>query len=97
MTEKEIIDKNTAMLEISDFNKSEFEELKDFLSDKKQCKALIFMFNNIDRFLFFTSQGNRICVHYNTNGFNGFTKENPHYLSNKKRISFTEFKNIFKT
>lgn len=88
--------KNTVALNVSNFNKKQIEELKHFLLNKKQCKSLIFMFENIDSFLFFTKNGGRICVYYDSNGFNGFTKENPIYLPNKKHVSFSEFVKIFK-
>lgn len=85
---------NSVALNISNFSKEEFEKLKFFLADKKQCKSLKFMFENIERFLFFTKGGGEICVYYDSNGFNGFTKEHPIYLPNKKYVSFDEFINI---
>lgn len=86
--------KENTMLVINSFDKKKMLELKQFLSDKNQCAELRFMFRTIDRFLFFVSNGGSVCVYYDGNGLNGYTKDNPIYLPNKKEIDFETFKKI---
>jgi hypothetical protein len=84
---------NTKLI-INSFDKDKFLELKDFLSNKNQCANLKMMFRKIDRFLFFISKGGSVCIYYDSNGFNGYTNENPIYLPNKKPIDFDLFKKL---
>lgn len=84
---------NTKLV-INSFDKDKMLELKEFLSDKKQCANLKLMFRTIDKFLFFVSNGGSVCVYYDSNGFNGYTNENPIYLPNKTTIDFDLFKKL---
>ena len=85
------ITKYNTILVINSFDKNKILELKQFLSDKKQCSSLKMMFRTIDRFLFFISNRGSVCVYYDSNGFNGYTKEDPYYLPNAHRIDLETF------
>lgn len=88
------MEKENTMLIINSFDKNKMLELKEFLSGKNQSAELRIMFRAIDRFLFFIKQGVSICVYFDSNGFNGYDKDNPIYLPNKKEIDFETFKKI---
>ena len=89
----ELTKKNTKLI-INSFDKNKMIDLKNFLSDKRQCANLKIMFRTIDSFLFFISKGGSVCVYYDSNGFNGYTKEDPIYLPNKTPIAFDLFKKL---